>query len=165
MFSSVILIFLATLCAQPVEAAQINFENCLPDNYRYNNNPVLLQFVPLYVDAVFDTENPTHSLRVTAYGNVTGTNTNEPLPAWNSSDWRDPKMTLGKILRDPNPNGPDPKLTTLHSKVNVLTYEPWNGDFDFCNTALVNASCPLGPVFNTTVLYVIEYPIMVGLLD
>lgn len=151
LFSSIVLVFLSSFCAQPVSAALINFENCLPDNYRYNNNPVLLQWVPLYVDAFFDTESPAHTLRVTAYGNVTGTSTSDPLPPWDSPDWRDPKVTFGKILRDPNPNSADPKLTTLHSKVNVLTYEPWNDDFDFCNTALTNASCPLGPVFNTTV--------------
>ncbi len=148
------LLVAALLLVQPASAAQVSFVNCLPDNYLYAKNPVLLQWVPLYVDASFDTQHPKHTLRVTMYGNVTGTRTNATLPPWNSPDWHDPNKTDGKILREPQPGSDDPKLTTLHSRMDFLSYEPWNNDTDFCATALTNASCPLGPVFNQTAMYV-----------
>ncbi len=145
-------LFLVALLVPPVSAVLIPWENCLPDNYRGNKDPVLLQWVPAFVDASFDTVNANHTLRVTMYGNVTGASSRSPLPPWNSPDWRDPNVTAGKILQEPNPASSDPKLTTLHSKVDVLTYEPWNKDTDFCAQSLTNASCPLGPVFNTTAM-------------
>jgi len=133
----------------PAAAAYVAFENCLPESY-VNNHPTPLQWVPKYVDASFEvTEPPMHTLRVTMWGNVTGAFTNVTLPSPGSPDWTDPTKTDGKILDQPEPNAPNPKLTTLLSKINVLTYEPYRKTFKFCNGSLVNGSCPLAPVFDT----------------
>lgn len=145
-------LLLVVLLIQPVTAATIkNYENCLPDTYRYNV-PTLLQWVPYQVDAFFDTESPQHTLRVTMWGNVTGSVYNVTLPPPNSTDWTDPNKHDGKILDEPEPDAPAPKLTTLHSKVDFLTYEPWSESTNFCNRSLTHASCPLGPVFKTSPL-------------
>ncbi|KAI0842233.1 integral membrane protein [Hypoxylon sp. FL0890] len=133
-------------------AVMVPFENCLDSKYIYTNQApgqAQLQWVPLHVDAVFDTVNPAHNLRVTVWGNVTGRAGNDPLPAWNSSDWNDPTLALnGKIQNEPDSNAPaaQRKVTTLHSKVDVLTYQPWVLNSNFCDSIL-NGSCPLGPVF------------------
>ncbi|KAI1382335.1 hypothetical protein F4677DRAFT_23420 [Hypoxylon crocopeplum] len=135
-------------------AVFVSFENCLPDNYIYTKQPaeeVQLQWIPLFVDAEFDTENPSHNLRVTVWGNVTGRAGNTtPLPPANSTEWDDPDQALDwKIRNIPEPNAPadQRKVTTLHSKVDVSTYEPFVANLNFCENIL-NASCPLGPVFN-----------------
>lgn len=141
------------LLLQTASAVLIPFEDCLPDSYT-SYSPTPLQWVPRFVDAVFDTENPTHNLRVTMWGNVTGATSNVTLPPASSPDWTDPTFTDGKILADPEPNAQNPKLTTLHSKVDVLTYEPWYQNTGFCNASLTNATCPLAPVFNKSELYV-----------
>lgn len=125
----------------------IPFENCLPQSYQ-SNIPTPLQWVPSAVDAVFDTENSSHNLQVIMWGNVAGSWSQVTLPPPNSPDWTDPTKLDGKILREPDSNSADPHITTLHSKVNVLTYEPWNQAYDFCETSLVNGTCPLAPVFN-----------------
>ena len=121
------LVVLAVFLPQSAQAAQVTFDNCLPTNYK-EHEPRRLQFEPLYVDAVFDTENESHGLRVTAWGNATG----------------------GEIERQPNPNSDNPKATTLIRRVNVLTYEPYRGLADFCNDALEGAECPLTSVLDTT---------------
>ncbi|KAK4239451.1 hypothetical protein C8A03DRAFT_32484 [Achaetomium macrosporum] len=131
---------------RPVSAAAVSFENCLSESY-INNDPTPLQWVPRWVDAVFDATDPKHTLRVTMWGNVTGSFTNVTLPPAGSPDWQDPSKTDGKILDEPEPNVPNPKLTTLHSKIDVLNYQPWSQNTNFCNTSLVNGSCPLAPVF------------------
>ncbi|KAI1083082.1 integral membrane protein [Whalleya microplaca] len=142
---------------QPARSVMIPFDNCLPDSYVYTNkapDEVQLQWIPLYVDAAFDTKNPAHNLRVTVWGNVTGRVGNEPLPPYDSPDWSDPNLVLqGKIRDEPNPSAPaaERKATTLHNKVDVLTYEPFTSNVNFCQN-IANASCPLGPVFNTTPL-------------
>ncbi|KAJ0121580.1 hypothetical protein J7T55_008745 [Diaporthe amygdali] len=141
-----------SLLAQPAAAVLLDkFDNCLPDSTKYSN-PLELQWVPLYVGATFDTKNKSHNLRITVWGNVTGrynpTATPE-LPPWNSDDWSNPNVTDGKIVDNPFADTAN-LLTTLHSKIDVVTYEPYSADFDFCKDALTNASCPLGPVFNTS---------------
>ncbi len=73
------LIMIASLLPGLATAAFIEFENCLPGTY-VNNDPKLLQWKPLYVDASFDTESPRHTLKVTMWGNVTGKSTNVTLP-------------------------------------------------------------------------------------
>ncbi|KAI1383348.1 uncharacterized protein F4822DRAFT_434469 [Hypoxylon trugodes] len=143
---------IASSWIHPVSAMMVSFTNCLPDNYIYSNQPaeqVQLQWVPKFVEAVFDTENPTHNLMVTVWGNVTGRVGSDPLPAPDSPDWNDPKKALnGKIQNEPEPNVPveQLKVTTLHSKVDVLTYEPFTANVNFCDN-IVNGSCPLAPVF------------------
>ncbi|KAK4144633.1 uncharacterized protein C8A04DRAFT_11313 [Dichotomopilus funicola] len=139
-------ILIPTLVTQPVAAVSVPFENCLSETY-INNVPAPLQWVPRWVDASFNADDPKHTLRVTMWGNVTGAFTDVTLPPPDSPDWTNPSKTDGKIIDEPEPNVPKPKLTTLHSKVEVLTYEPWSQTSNFCNTSLTNASCPLGPVF------------------
>lgn len=153
-----VLAVLACVGIQPVAAAQVAFQNCLADDYLNNKDPVLLQWVPLHVEAFFDTSNDSHTLVVTLYGNVTGSRSSTPLPAWNSPLWNDGSQTDGKILYEPDEHSDAPKITTLHSQIDVLTYEPWNDDADFCNTSLTNASCPLPPVFNVSAVPYYDLP-------
>ncbi|KAK4212843.1 putative flavin carrier protein 3 [Rhypophila decipiens] len=134
---------------RPAGAAFIAFENCLPEAY-VNNEPKPLQWVPAGVDASFDTVDPKHTLRITLWGNVTGSATNVTLPPGNDTVyWSDPKKLDGKIVREPEQNAPNPKQTTLRSKVEFLSYEPFANSSSFCDYALMNASCPLAPVFST----------------
>ncbi|KAI0176424.1 hypothetical protein GGR52DRAFT_571387 [Hypoxylon sp. FL1284] len=152
---------LLVACAwiRTASAISVAFENCLPDSYIYSNQQqpeqVQLQWVPVFVDAEFDTENPTHNLRVTVWGNVTGRVGSDPLPPPGSANWSDPDLALnGKILNEPDPNAPAElrKVTTLHSKTDVLTYEPQNANVNFCDSIL-NGSCPLGPVFDDNITF------------
>ncbi|KAK3299110.1 uncharacterized protein B0H64DRAFT_387167 [Chaetomium fimeti] len=140
------LIFVPSAVFRPAAAAAVPFENCLSASY-INNIPTPLQWVPHWVDASFNATDPKHTLRVTMWGNVKGAFTDVVLPPPESPDWKDSTKTDGKIIDEPEPDAPFPKITTLYSKVNVLTYEPWSDGTDFCNTSLTNASCPLAPVF------------------
>lgn len=142
------------LVAQPAAAVRVPFENCLPDSYKYND-PTLLQWVPLYVDASYDAE---YQLQMTVWGNVTGSLYQVTLPPPDSPNWSDPTKLDGKILNVPDPKASHPKYTTLHKKVNVLSYEPWHEDSNFCESALDNASCPLAPVFKAYVIKKIIKP-------
>ena len=128
------------------EAAFVNFENCLSPNI-IEANPPPLQWVPLYVSAVFDLSAPSHNLNVTVYGNITGQTTVQPLPPPNSPDWSNSNITLGKIPDlDPTNN----IYTTLRAAVNVLTYTPYRAaPSRFCNSTL-HTDCPIAPVFPST---------------
>jgi hypothetical protein len=128
----------------PATAAFINFQNCLSQAYQ-DTNPPALQFVPLFMDASFNTTDPSHQLMVTVWGNVTGaySSTEFPLPPPNSRNWTDPNYTNGKIENLPYPRT---RWTTLSRKANVLTYEPWKESDRFCEV-LVNGTCPLAPSF------------------
>ncbi|RYP39492.1 hypothetical protein DL767_002226 [Monosporascus sp. MG133] len=148
--------FLFATCfwTRPVAAVLIPFSNCLNYNYIHPNQgqDLQLQWVPLFVDAFFDTEGPAHNLRVTVWGNVTGRIGNEELPPRDDPRWSDPDGVLwGKIRDLPEPWQPDElrKATTLRTTVDVLTYEPHQSYRNFCQNIL-NGSCPLGPVFNST---------------
>ena len=141
-------VLVATLFINPTTAVFIKYQNCLSEAYQ-NDQPLSLQFVPLFVDAVFNTKDPSHNLLVTVWGNVTGSGPSPlvALPSANdTSYWSNPNNTQGKIANDPDPTSADPRLTTLFNKVDVLTYEPWSEAVDFCDQ-LVNATCPLGPQF------------------
>ncbi|KAI1414825.1 integral membrane protein [Hypoxylon sp. FL1857] len=149
-FSSPASFILGTLLACTwictASALMVPFDNCLDSKYILSNQ---LQWVPLHVDAVFDTENPAHNLRVTVWGNVTGRAGSDPLPSWDSPEWNDPTQVLnGKIQNEPDLSVPPAqrKVTTLHSKVDVLTYQPFLSNTNFCDN-LLNGTCPLGPVF------------------
>ncbi|KAI1780131.1 hypothetical protein F4818DRAFT_401905 [Hypoxylon cercidicola] len=151
--SSVVLGFLvACTWIRTASAIGVAFENCLPDNYIWSNQPpeqVQLQWIPVFVDAVFDTQNPSHNLLVTVWGNVTGRVGTDSLPPPGDASWSDPEQVLnGKILNIPEPNVPadQRKVTTLHTKTDVLTYEPQHLNVNFCDS-LLNGTCPLGPVF------------------
>lgn len=141
-------ILLMALFAVPASAVLIEFDNCLSEDVQ-QNAPLQLQFVPLFVDAKFNTTDPSHELQVTVWGNVTGSGTTHRflLPPPNDPYWRSNETNEeGKIQDLPEPTANSLLLTTLSNKVNVLTYEPWAHSFDFCNS-LINASCPLGPSF------------------
>lgn len=147
------LLVLVSMVLQPAAAVLLaNWQNCLDDGIKYSD-PKELQWTPLYVGAQFEKGDVARTLRVTAWGNVSGSYGGVSLPAWNSAEWDDTNFTDGKIVQNPFPTTAA-RLTTLHDKVEVLTYEPYAADFDFCEDALTNKSCPLGPVFNTTAVYV-----------
>jgi hypothetical protein len=142
-------VLLILFLAIPTSAVFIEFQNCLSDAVQ-TNSPLQLQFVPMYVDAKFNTTGPSNNLQVTVWGNVTGSGPEQfvILPAPNDTGYWDSNQTNlgGKILDEPDPNAAAPKLTTLLNKVDVLTYEPWSDSVDFCSQ-LINASCPLAPSF------------------
>jgi ML-like domain len=143
-----LLVLIASLWVIPTSAVFIDFQNCLSQSYQ-NDVPLQLQFDPLYMDAVFNTTDPSHNLHITVWGNVTGSGPEILVllpPADNKTYWSSNETNLGgKIEDNPTPDGAN-KLTTLFSKVNVLTYEPWSQTVEFCNQ-LINASCPLSPSF------------------
>ncbi|KAH7034906.1 uncharacterized protein B0I36DRAFT_372694 [Microdochium trichocladiopsis] len=146
----------AALLATQASAALVPFENCLPSNYIYTQvsaSNVQLQWVPQFVDAKFDVEDPAHNLVVTVWGNVTGKTGREDLPPPGSPLWDDDGYANGKIVDEPNPNAPvdERKATTLLSKVNVLTYTQYSDRDYFCRRIL-NDTCPIAPVFNKTAL-------------
>lgn len=147
-----ILVLIASLCVVPASAVFIDFDNCLSDTYKNSESgqPKELQFVPLYVNAVFNTTNPSHNLLVRVYGNVTGSgpeNLVVNLPPQNDSYWTSNQTNLGgKIINIPNEDATNPKLTTLNNKIDVLTYEPYDHSEAFCDN-LVNGTCPLAPSF------------------
>jgi hypothetical protein len=149
MFSWV-LILVASLWIVPISAVFIDFQNCLSNGYQ-KNTPIQLQFIPKFLNAVFDTKNPDHNLNVTVWGNVAGSGPDHLviLPPPNNTDyWGSNQTNLGgKILDLPEPDDPKPKLTTLFTKVNVLSYEPYSNSSAFCGQ-LHNGACPLAPVFN-----------------
>ncbi|CAN8098772.1 unnamed protein product [Discula destructiva] len=144
------------LFLQPTVAVLLQqWSNCLSDDVT-KADPKGLQWVPLFVGATYEASDSSHNLRVTVWGNVTGSyDTSVTLPAWDSPQWADVNFTDGKIIRNPFPLTAA-KVTTLHDSVTVLTYEPYAEDFDFCDKALTNATCPLGPVFNTSQITSIE---------
>ncbi|KAL7922708.1 hypothetical protein ACQKWADRAFT_312928 [Trichoderma austrokoningii] len=140
------LALLVLAVATPAAAVMLEFDNCLPDSYVLNKPP-LLQWVPLYLDAVFDTKSPNNNLQVIAWGNVTGSQNIGPLPLPGDPYWKDANETNGKIDETPYE---DTLATTLVKRVNVLTYEPYNDRSNFCADSLVNGTCPLAPVFDYT---------------
>lgn len=142
-------VLLVLLWAVPTSAVFIDFQNCLSLSVQ-NNTPLQLQFVPLFMDAKFNTTDPSNNLQVTVWGNVTGSGPEELVilpPPNNTAYWNSNQTNLGgKIQDEPEPDVPNPRLTTLLNKVDVLTYQPWSQSVDFCDQ-LINASCPLAPRF------------------
>lgn len=145
----VLVIFLAVLAISPTTAVRIPIQNCLDESYRKSDNHPL-QWVPYEIDAVFDTKNDSHNLRVIVWGNVTGSQNVAELPAAGSAYWTNDNETNGKIIRSSDLESKNAKATTLIRKVNFLSYEPWKDAVDFCESGLVNGACPLSPVFDTT---------------
>lgn len=128
-------------------AAFINFDNCLsPDIINSNEAEPLLQFVPLFVWATFNTSAKSYNLNVTAYGNVTGIATKQPYPDIADPQWKNPNDTVGKIP-DVFGSGPGALYTTFTTEFNVLDYTPYAPEAArFCNTSSLTP-CPLAPVF------------------
>ncbi|KAH7022680.1 hypothetical protein EDB80DRAFT_16116 [Ilyonectria destructans] len=145
----VLVIFLAVLAISPTTAVRIPIQNCLDESYRKSDNHPL-QWVPFEIDAVFDTKNDSHNLRVIVWGNVTGSQNVAELPAAGNAYWTNDNETNGKIIRSSDLESKNAKATTLIRKVNFLSYEPWRDAVDFCESGLVNGTCPLSPVFDTT---------------
>ena len=142
-----VLLLAVILCIPPTAAVFITFDNCLSPDIVNSNNPKNLQFVPLYVWATFNSSDPSHNINVTAYGNVTGIATEEPLPPVNDPQWMDPNKTTGKIP-DTGGQGAQEKFTTFTTKFNVLDYTPYNpAAVRLCNSSSLT-QCPLAPVFN-----------------
>lgn len=148
-----LLALITSLCISPASAVLIDFNNCLSEAYQNGESgqPKQLQFVPLFMDARFNTTDPRHTLQVIVWGNVTGSGPDNlvvNLPAWNDDKyWQSNETNLGgKIISIPNEDSTNPKLTTLSNKVEVLTYEPYDHSDAFCDV-LVNATCPLAPAF------------------
>lgn len=136
--------FLLLAYLASAQAAFVEFVNCL-DEVVINSEPRVLQFVPLNVSAAFyNSENASHLLNVTVYGNVTGQLYNGTYPAPDDPSWSNPNDTTGKIVDVE----PDAKLaTTLFGSFNVLSYTPYNAaPARFCEN-VVNEACPIGPVF------------------
>jgi hypothetical protein len=145
-----LLVLIASLWILPTSAVQIEFDNCLSDA-RKNDVPKFIQIVPEFVDAVFNTTDPAHNLKVRVWINVDGTYNpamEVPPPANDTEYWGSNRTDLGgKILDVPFRDSLNPKRTTLFNKVNVLTYEPWAQSTGWC-AQLKNGTCPLGPRFN-----------------
>ena len=136
-------LFALTFVARPANATFVNFDNCLSPGY-INSNPQELQFTPLHVWATFNTTAASHGLNVTIYGNVSGLTTDQPYPLPDDPQWQNSSDTLGKIVDLSESNN---KYSTLHSKVNVLSFTPWEArPSRFCNST-IHQDCPLGPVF------------------
>ncbi|KAI0483063.1 hypothetical protein GGR56DRAFT_222749 [Xylariaceae sp. FL0804] len=147
-------------CGTQAASARLPFQNCLSPSYIYTNVPadqVQLQFVPLVLDAKFETGDPSRNLQVTVWGNVTGRVGDGTLPAWdNTQAWENTSQALdGKIQNQPDLSVS--KATTLSTEVDVVTYQPFSHDSYFCRE-LVNASCPLAPVFNHTPYHLPDEP-------
>lgn len=145
------LLALQLLWVQSATAVLIPFNNCLDKSYQMDK-PTGLQWVPLFVDASFEKfEGPDdrHTLKLTMWGNVTGvaSSANITLPAADSDDWTNPSKHDGKIVGVPEPDSSQPKVTTLFTNINVLTYNEATERTDFCNQSLRHGVCPLGPVF------------------
>lgn len=146
-----LMMLVTSLWILPASAVFLDFQNCLSDAIQ-NDQPLALQIIPLYLNAVFNTTDTNHNLNVTVWGNITGSTVGSysrlVTPLWNDTQYWGSNDTSagGKIEKEPYPNDATPKLTTLTNKVNVLTYEPWNDSVDFCDN-LTNGTCPLGPTF------------------
>lgn len=124
------------------EGAFISYDNCLAPGI-VNSNPLQLQFIPLFLNAVFNESAPSHNLNITVYGNVSGQAVQGPYPAFDDPSWNNTNETFGKIVDI----GTADKYATLLADFDLLTYSAYNMDpTEFC-PSLINASCPLGPVW------------------
>ena len=125
-------------------AVYVPFENCLSEGI-VKSNPLLLQFIPLNVSAIFNATDPNNNLNITVYGNVSGIATQQPYPAPDDPQWSDPNGTVGKIV---DLSASNEKYTTLFTKFNVLSYTAYEAQpARFCN-ATVQGKCPLAPAFH-----------------
>ncbi|KAI1757186.1 integral membrane protein [Xylaria castorea] len=145
-----------------VSALRVDVQNCLSDEYISTNvapDQAQLQFIPLIGDAVFERNDNNYHLSLTVWGNVTGRVGNATLPPPGDPEWDDPDSQAalnGKIQKTIEP-GPNYNATTLRSDVDVLNYRPYHQNAYFCDS-LSNASCPLGPVFNSTFINITTDP-------
>ena len=130
----------------PASAALIDFDNCLSDSM-VNDVPYQLQIVPKFFDAVFNTTDPSHNLKVAAYFNVVGAWNRAIPPNENDTAYWSGNMTdRGGKIENLLPNA-DNKYTAASAKVDVLTYRTWSQNIEFCSI-LKDGVCPVGPRFN-----------------
>ena len=137
------LILLAALCTL-VRGAFISFDNCLDQSIltTLDETPTVLQWVPLYVEAFFDSQSP-NNLNVTIYGNVTGQQFQGTLPPPSDPQWQDNSKQIGKIADIGTGN----KFSTLLADFHVLTYDAYDAKATKFCPQLNTGSCPLGPSF------------------
>jgi ML-like domain len=144
------LLIAALFLVQSATAVLIDFENCLTGSVQ--NEPLNLQLVPKFFDAVFNTSAPSHNLNITVYYNVTGSvdlSTHLPSPD-NSSYWNSNLTEEGKLTNVII----GPSATELFAKYDVVTYTPWSEKFFFCDepgSLSAGAACPVSPVFKSNV--------------
>ena len=141
----VMLLLLITM-ASSVQAAFINFANCLDDSI-LQSNPLRLQFVPMFFSAKYDPSDDPFPLDITVYGNVAGLSSSTPKQAYpgpNDPGWANPNVTVGKIV---NISMSANKYSTLFINLDVLSFTPVNNITEFC-PSVTQGTCPLGPVFN-----------------
>lgn len=129
---------------KPSIAASVNFQNCMSPDI-INSDPRLLQFRPLYVNATFSSSGASHVLKVTVYGDVSGSTPQKILPPQGDQHWGNPNEYDGKIS-DVTPSSNN-VATTLKATFNVLDYKAYASPLmQFCNYT-VQRQCPLGPSF------------------
>jgi hypothetical protein len=131
------------VCTTTAQAAFVSFENCLEQDI-IDSNPLQLQFIPLFLSVHYDLSPGPNPLTLTVYGNVSGLAKQDPYPPPNSPDWKNPNATVGKIVDIDDSNH---KYSTLFTKVNVLSFNPYNNSSRFCES-VTQGECPLGPVFS-----------------
>lgn len=127
-----------------VQAAFINFENCLEETIT-QSDPLQLQFIPFFLSVRYDLSPGPNPLTMTVYGNVSGLDSFVPYPPPDSPDWTNPNVTTGKI-QDIYKSNNTYKYSTLFTKINVLTFTPYDNPSRFCDS-VTQGDCPLGPVF------------------
>ncbi|KAF7715910.1 Uncharacterized protein PECH_005752 [Penicillium ucsense] len=137
---SLVCILLA--CVSPARSAMLDFDNCLSQT-TLQSDPPQLQYVPLNVSVHFNLTNSLNPLKVTVYGNVTGTADGSPAPPATDQSWIDLNSTVGKIVDISQPNN---KYTTLITSFDMLSFTPFSNASRFCQ-AVDQGQCPLGPVF------------------
>ena len=143
------IVYLASSC----QAVFVDFDNCLPQSIVHPSNPndtTPLQFIPLFVNALFDSFSDSHNLNVTVYGNVSGLARIERLPPEDDPQWKNPNETVGKI---PDLGGlpGQQKYTTFSTTLRVLGYTPWDPlETRLCNTSAITP-CPFAPRFHLNV--------------
>lgn len=142
-YTSSIIIASLMLFLNTVSAHFIPFDNCLGPSLI--SNPSLLQFVPLFVWAAFNSTDASHNLNITVYGNVTGNAyKGQTNPGPSSQLWDDPKNTTGKIPDLPSADAAYTTFTTRFDVVDHTTYSP--NASRFCNTSAITP-CPWAPIF------------------
>ncbi|KAI9791276.1 MAG: hypothetical protein M1816_004057 [Peltula sp. TS41687] len=140
LFATILLGFLVP----SISAAFVNFENCLEQSI-VRSNPVQLQFIPLNVTAQLQRIGSGRNLNVTVYGNVTGSESATPPPPPGDPRWQNPNETLGKIIALSESNN---IYSTFFTKLQYLSYTPYDAiPSQFCPN-LVHGVCPLGPAFD-----------------
>ena len=85
---------------------------------------------------------------MTAYGNVSGTTIDRPLPRFPDPYWSDPKQIYGKILDISDAPGRKSNFSSLQFELRYLTYTAFSsGPRQFCQSTRNSTHCPIIPLF------------------